>query len=99
MLARMERTKLGRLDADAVRVQLETRILRRLVDRFGDEIRATMPSSEDIRRVWLAGAVGFSPELAPRGLGVVGEARRVLGIDAAAPSRSRPSPRPTHTAP
>ena len=55
----MERAKLRAFESDTVRVQLETRILRQLMHRYGDELWASMPSSEEIRRAWLAGAVGF----------------------------------------
>lgn len=68
-------------DTETVRVELEREIQRRLIDRFGDELWASMPSSESVRRAWLAGAVGFSPELAPRGLRVADEARRVLRLE------------------
>jgi hypothetical protein len=77
----MERARLSAFESDTVRVPLETQILRRLVRRYGDELWASIPSSEEVRRAWLAGAVGFSPDLAPRGLGVASEARRVLGVE------------------
>jgi hypothetical protein len=51
------------------------------MERYGDEILATSPSSEAVRRAWLQKAVGFSPELAPRALDVADEVRRVLGVD------------------